>query len=508
MPNIKYNLNATTANNFNSLLIDAGYTNAVLNQENVYFTLSEISEEKYNAAIHIAFLKDVATRINTTDHNVVKTESNTVDPHNTGKIYVRKYNNGLLSFEEVSAVSIPENQEWVVLTHRYTKLDLVHGILGTGVSYIPEDNLDISALTTSGKFDVVVANLLGKNKLYQDPEDSGSVEILYRPEETGTVTYGEVSTISVVPSVTHGFSSLKSDIKVMRQLNLSKVFKVEVLRFKFLKDVSYNSGATNFPVYNMVFDLNQVKNRFFENGYYAEQFDARKTYLESSGLGASELFGQAVLANTDDLEKAFTEEERQVITENNLKLVKLPTVDIPATLINKVIGSRDFYAIQSDISGYPKEFIDNKPASVNAEFSFSTGVLANANGTLALIAEHNDVKSEENAEEKLTELVTYFKDTLGLGSYLEFGSVNQGSNTYDNSSATVLVTVKDEAKPFISGEFAIVVEYDIKETTVEKDLSGFDANPNIDEDALPSEETEVNSIDLVPSLAGYTEIVE
>lgn len=55
MPNIKYNLNATTANNFNSLLIDAGYTNAVLNQENVYFTLSEISEEKYNAAIHIAF---------------------------------------------------------------------------------------------------------------------------------------------------------------------------------------------------------------------------------------------------------------------------------------------------------------------------------------------------------------------------------------------------------------------------------------------------------------------
>ena len=57
MPNIKYNLNATTANNFNSLLIDAGYTNAVLNQENVYFTLSEISEEKYNAAIHIAFLK-------------------------------------------------------------------------------------------------------------------------------------------------------------------------------------------------------------------------------------------------------------------------------------------------------------------------------------------------------------------------------------------------------------------------------------------------------------------
>lgn len=507
MPNIKYNLNATTANNFNSLLIDAGYTNAVLNQENVYFTLSEISEESYNAAVHIAFLKDVAARINTTDHNVVKTESNTVDPHNTGKIYVRKYNNGLLSFEEVSAVSIPENKEWVVLTHRYTKLDLVHGILGTEVSYIPEDNLDASALTTAGKFDVAVASLLSKNKLYQDPESSGSVEILYRPEETGNVAYGEVSTIGVVPSVTHGFSSLKSDIKVMRQLDLSKVFKVEVLRFKFLKDVSY-AGASNLPVYNMPFDLTQVKNRFFNNGYYSESFDARKTYLESSGLGASELFGQAVLANTDDLEKAFTEEERQVITENNLKLVKLPTVEIPATLTNKVIGSRNFYAIQSDISSYPKEFIDNKPASVNAEFSLSTGVLANANGTLALIAEHPEVKDEEKAEEKLNELVTYFRDTLQLGSYLEFGGVNQGGNIYDNSSATVLVTAKGDAKPFINGEFAIVVEYDIKETTVEKDLSGFDANPNIDEDALPSEETEVNSIDLVPSLAGYTEIVE
>lgn len=507
MPNIKYNLNATTANNFNSLLIDAGYTNAVLNQENVYFTLSEISEEKYNAAVHIAFLKDVAARINTTDHNVVKTESNTVDPHNTGKIYVRKYNNGLLSFEEVSAVSIPENKEWVVLTHRYTKLDLVHGILGTEVSYIPEDNLDASALTTAGKFDVAVASLLSKNKLYQDPESSGSVEILYRPEETGNVAYGEVSTIGVVPSVTHGFSSLKSDIKVMRQLDLSKVFKVEVLRFKFLKDVSY-AGASNLPVYNMPFDLTQVKNRFFDNGYFSESFDARKTYLESSGLGASELFGQAVLANTDDLEKAFTEEERQVITENNLKLVKLPTVEIPATLTNKVIGSRNFYAIQSDISSYPKEFIDNKPASVNAEFSLSTGVLANANGTLALIAEHPEVKDEEKAEEKLNELVTYFRDTLQLGSYLEFGGVNQGGNIYDNSSATVLVTAKGDAKPFINGEFAIVVEYDIKETTVEKDLSGFDANPGIDEDALPSEESEVNSIDLVPSLAGYTEIVE
>ena len=507
MPNIKYNLNTTTANNFNGLLIDAGYTNAVLNQENVYFTLSEISEEKYNAAIHIAFLKDVAARINTTDHNVVKTESNTVDPHNTGKIYVRKYNNGLLSFEEVSAVSIPENQEWVVLTHRYTKLDLVSGILGTEVSYIPEDNLDASALTTAGKFDVAVASLLSKNKLYQDPEDSGSVEILYRPEETGNVAYGEVSTIGVVPSVTHGFSSLKSSIKVMRQLDLSKVFKVEVLRFKFLKDVSYN-GASNLPVYNMSFDLTQVKNRFFNNGYYSESFDARKTYLESSGLGASELFGQAVLANSDDLEQAFTEEERRVITENNLKLVKLPTVAIPATLTNKVIGSRNFYAIQSDISGYPKEFIDYKPASVSAEFSFSTGALANTNGTLALIAEHPEVKDEEKAEEKLSELVTYFKDTLQLGSYLEFGSVNQGGNIYDNSSATVLVTVKDDAKPFIGCEFAIVVEYDIKETTVDKDLKGFDANPGIDEDALPSEESEVNSIDLVPSLAGYTEIVE
>ena len=455
----------------------------------------------------LLFLKDVAARINTTDHNVVKTESNTVDPHNTGKIYVRKYNNGLLSFEEVSAVSIPENQEWVVLTHRYTKLDLVSGILGTEVSYIPEDNLDISALTTAGKFDVAVASLLSKNKLYQDPEDSGSVEILYRPEETGNVAYGVVSTIGVVPSVTHGFSSLKSSIKVMRQLDLSKVFKVELLRFKFLKDVSY-TGASNLPVYNMSFDLTQVKNRFFNNGYFSESFDARKTYLESSGLGASELFGQAVLANSDDLEKAFTEEERQVITENNLKLVKLPTVDIPATLINKVIGSRNFYTIQSDISGYPKEFIDYKPASVSAEFSFSTGALANTNGTLALIAEHPEVKDEEKAEEKLSELVTYFKDTLQLGSYLEFGSVNQGGNIYDNSSATVLVTVKDDAKPFISGEFAIVVEYDIKETTVDKDLKGFDANPGIDEDALPSEESEVNSIDLVPSLAGYTEIVE
>lgn len=507
MPNIKYNLNATTANNFNSLLIDAGYTNAVLNQENVYFTLSEVSEEGYNAAVHIAFLKDVAARINTTDHNVVKTESNTVDPHNTGKIYVRKYNNGLLSFEEVSAVSIPENQEWVVLTHRYTKLDLVHGILGTEVSYIPEDNLDASALTTAGKFDVAVANLLSKHKLYQDPETSGSTEILYRPEETGNVAYGVVSTIAVVPSVTHGFSSLKSDIKVMRQLDLSKVFKVEVLRFKFLKDVSY-AGASNLPVYNMSFDLTQVKNRFFDNGYYSESFDARKTYLESSGLGASELFGQATLADASDLEKAFTEEERKVITENNLKLVKLPTVEIPATLTNKVIGSRNFYAIQSDISSYPKEFIDNKPASVNAEFSLSTGVLANANGTLALIAEHPEVKDEEKAEEKLNELVTYFRDTLQLGSYLEFGGVNQGGNIYDNSSATVLVTAKDDAKPFINGEFAIVVEYDIKETTVEKDLSGFDANPGIDEDALPSDESEVNSIDLVPSLAGYTEIVE
>ena len=124
----------------------------------------------------------------------LKTESNTVDPHNTGKIYVRKYNNGLLSFEEVSALSVPADKEWVVLTHRYTKLDLVHGILGTEVSYIPEDNLDISALTTSGKFDVAVASLLSKNNLYQDPESSGSTEILYRPEETGTVKYGEVST--------------------------------------------------------------------------------------------------------------------------------------------------------------------------------------------------------------------------------------------------------------------------------------------------------------------------
>lgn len=85
MANIKYTIGVKSGVNFENLLIDAGYTKAILNQENVYFTVSETpGDAEFNSAVDVILRKSVADKIDFTTNEVVHTASTT--PFNAEKV--------------------------------------------------------------------------------------------------------------------------------------------------------------------------------------------------------------------------------------------------------------------------------------------------------------------------------------------------------------------------------------------------------------------------------------
>ena len=85
MANIKYTIGVKSGVNFENLLIDAGYTKAVLNQENVYFTVSETPDDaEFNSSVDVILRKSVADKIDFATNEVVHTSSTT--PFNSEKV--------------------------------------------------------------------------------------------------------------------------------------------------------------------------------------------------------------------------------------------------------------------------------------------------------------------------------------------------------------------------------------------------------------------------------------
>ena len=107
------------------------YTKAILNQENVYFTVSETpGDAEFNSSVDVILRKSVADKIDFTTNEVVHTASTTpfnVEKVTDNKVIARKVaNDGSVYFEEKQFTADElTGGDYVIVTHRYNRLDLL-----------------------------------------------------------------------------------------------------------------------------------------------------------------------------------------------------------------------------------------------------------------------------------------------------------------------------------------------------------------------------------------------
>lgn len=509
MANIKYTIGVKSGVNFENLLIDAGYTKAVLNQENVYFTVSKTEgDTEFNSAVDVILRKSVADKIDFTTNEVVHTSSTT--PFNAekvtdNKVIARKVaNDGSVYFEEKQFTADElTGSEYVIVTHRYNRLDIVKAIsekeeYTINVSDV-EEVLRVGGVSTLSK-KAVIDNFLTRWKLYSD-DVNGSAREYYQYNSDGDLEYGVSSTTELIPTAYHKVSALSSKVKTKLKLDLGAQSQAVLLRPKFIKGKNRSlsvkdnkelkvKGDTvvteNLPINAENFSKDYILGKALERAFQ----DKRAQFLKDNLLDATTLFEvNPVVADDEVLEKYFTDESVQTLTDEKVKVLQYKGKDLAVELQEKFKGKVNVFVEQVDIGEYPKEFIDNKDnltqagvseqtANLVSGLTFSQGVLTN--GVKALVLDAPDVKSLDEAKVKMQQVFGALFGQLDLKS-LDLTDLSANKETesdqyvYDTSSFTRVVRVKPEFAPIFTGEFALVIEYPVPtDITVEKDLNGYE----------------------------------
>lgn len=509
MANIKYTIGVKSGVNFENLLIDAGYTKAVLNQENVYFTVSETPDDaEFNSAVDVILRKSVADKIDFATNEVVHTSSTT--PFNAekvtdNKVIARKVaNDGSVYFEEKQFTADElTGGEYVIVTHRYNRLDLLKAVTGKEEHTIDvsdtEEVLRVGGVSTLSK-KATIDGFLAKWKLHAD-DVNGAPREYYQFNSDGDLDYGVSTTTELTPTAYHKVSSLGSKVKTKLVMDLGAQSQAVLLRPKFIKGknrsltlkenkelkVKGNTITTeNLSIGGATFSKDYVLAKALERAYQ----DKRGQFLKDNLLDASTLLEvNPVVADDEVLEKYFTDESVQTLTDEKVKVLQYRGKDLAVELQEKFKGKLNVFVEQVDIGEYPKEFIDNKDnltqagvseqaANMLSGLTFTQGVLTS--GVKALILDAPEVKSIEEAKIKMQQV---FGTLLGqldlkpldLTDLSATKEVESDQHVYDNSSFTRVVRVKPEFEPIFTGTFGLVIEYPVPtDITVEKDLNGYE----------------------------------
>ena len=509
MANIKYTIGVKSGVNFENLLIDAGYTKAVLNQENVYFTVSETQgDAEFNSSVDVILRKSVADKIDFATNEVVHTASTT--PFNSekvtdNKVIARKVaNDGSVYFEEKQFTADElTGGEYVIVTHRYNRLDLVKAVTNKEEYTIDvsdtEEVLRVGGVSTLSK-KAKIDGFLAKWRLHED-DVNGSPREYYQFNSDGDLEYGVSTTTELTPTAYHRISALSSKVKTKLVLDLGAQSQAVLLRPKFIKGknrsltlkdnkelkVKGNVITTeNLAVTGENFSKDYILGKALERAFQ----EKRGQFLKDNLLDASTLLEvNPVVADDEVLEKYFTDESVQTLTDEKVKVLQYKGKDLAVELQEKFKGKFNVFVEQVDIGEYPKEFIDNKDnltqagvseqtANMLSGLTFTQGVLTN--GVKALILDASDVKSIDEAKVKMQQVFGTLLSQLDLKP-LDLTDLSVTKETesdqyvYDSSSFTRVVRVKSEFSPIFTGEFALVIEYPVPtDIVVEKDLNGYE----------------------------------
>ena len=524
-----YNIHRSAGMNIETLLLNAGYTKKILNEDDVYIQLLEDDTlEGNNAKLFIAFSKDVALKI---DKSKVKTYSNDAPLPNGAKyIEVPEFQSHLdnATLKQVYDVYKRVNsedsvdyvpfkfskedivKEFTIIEHEFSRQKLVE--LGRQIAnrqpYTPTAYGYVDEVQVIRDGQVVYENeehLVFPDK--ETKEQSGPFNNLdkYYSHEPFTPTLGG-NTIQITPKGIHRFFALPESLRVDVRMNLNLADTIlQYNAIKFVKDFNQSSLKefvktevsvelkTGLTTQNPVVVFHKPKAGLSNKGLFR---DVIKTYYSGK---RKDFFFQELLVNITDevvpttklgydlytygfkgsvLEGTTDYKEYSVYLDGEaLSRIKDGYYDLfsgrlTVRNICRNLGelADELATVQlSTLTDTIQSTLTDRDETYKEKFTqlkFSLGNLNDGSKTLLVKGE---LITKENTSQVLQDLMNVLHAEYNVSFYLEEKAT---TNTYDVSSLTKQYVPVENTDTLLEGVFNITVEYN-DESVLNKELSGF-----------------------------------
>ena len=524
-----YNVHQSAGINIEALLLNAGYTKKILNEDDVYIQLLEDNTlEGNNAKLFIAFSKDVASKI---DKSKVKTYSNDVPLPNGAKyIDVAEFQSHLdnATFKQVYDVYKRVNsgdsvdyvpfkfskedivKEFIIIEHEFTRQKLIEVARKVAnrkpntpiiYGYVKEVQATHEGQVT---YENDVHLVFPDKESEQQTDPATNLDKYYSYEPFTPVLGG--SEIQITPKGVHRFFALPESLHIHAAMDLNLVDNVlQYNAIKFVKDfnqsslkefvktevsVELESGSVT---QNPVVVFHKPKSRLSNKGLFR---DVIRTYYSGK---RKDFFFQELLVNITDevtpktklgydiytygfkglvLEGTTNHKEYSVYLEGEeLAKIKENFYDLFSGRLTVRNISRNLGELADELATVELSTLastiqstltdrDETYKEKFAQLKFSLGNLNDGSKTLLVKGE---LITKENTSQVLQDLMKVLNAEYNLSFYLE---EKETANTYDVSSLTKQYVPVENTDTLLEGVFNVTIEYN-DESVLNKELSGF-----------------------------------
>ncbi len=524
-----YNIHRSAGMNIESLLLNAGYTKKILNEDDVYIQLLEDNTlEGNNAKLFIAFSKEVASKI---DKSKVKTYSNDAPVPNGAKyIEVPEFQSHLDNatlkqvYDVYKRVNSEDNVDYVPF--KFSKEDIVKEFIIIEHEFSRQKLIELGKKTSNRKPNTPVIygyasevqairdgqvvyeydeHLVFPDKESEQQTDPATNLDKYYSYESFTPTFGG-NDIQITPKGVHRFFALPESLHVHVSMDLNLIDNVlQYNAIKFVKDFNQSSlkefvktevnvetdkgSVTQNPV--VVF--HKPKSAVSNKGLFR---DVTKTYYSGK---RKDLFFQELLVNITDevtpktklgydiytygfkgsvLEGTTNYKEYSVYLEGeDLARIKENFYDLFSGRLTVRNICRNLGELADELATVELSTLtstiestltdrDETYKTKFAQLRFSLGNLNDGSKTLLIKGE---LITKENTSQVLEDLMKVLHAEYNVSFYLEERAT---TNTYDVSSLTKQYVPIENTDTLLEGVFNITIEYS-DESVLNKELSGF-----------------------------------
>lgn len=527
MPNkTPYNIHQSAGINIETLLLNAGYTKKILNEDDVYIQLLEDDTlEGNNAKFFIAFSKDVADKI---DKSKVKTYSNDAPVPNGAKyIDVAEFQSHLdkatlkqvydvykrvNSGESVDYVPFKFSKEdivkeFTIIEHEFSRQKLIEVAKkiseskpGTSIihGYVKEVQVEKEGQVT---YENDVHLVFPDKEAEQENYPATNLDKYYSYEPFTPVFGG--SDIQITPKGIHRFFALPESLHVHTTMDLNLIDNVlQYNAIKFVKDFNQTSLKEIAEVKisvdvgndrvrrNPVVVLHKPKSILSNKGLFR---DVIKTYYSGKRKDfffqellvniTGEVTPTAILKSDLDVNGGYNGSYNN--KEYNLYLDRVALANIKENFHDLFTGNLTVKNICRNLSELADELAtvelstlattiqstltdrDETYKEKFAQLRFSLGDLNDGSKTLLVKGE---LITKENTSQVLQDLMSVLHAEYNVYFYLE---ERETTNTYDASSLTKQYVPIGDTDTLLEGVFNVTIEYEDK-SVLNKELSGFD----------------------------------
>ena len=524
-----YNVHRSAGMNIETLLLNAGYTKKILNEDDVYIQLLEDNTlEGNNAKLFIAFSKDVASKI---DKSKVKTYTNDAPVPNGAKytevaafqphldnatfkqvydVYKRVNSEDNLDYVPFKFSKEDIVKEFVIIEHEFSRQKIVElaknafklkPITPIIYSYVREVQVIKEGQVTYENDEHLV---FPDKESEQQTDPATNLDKYYSYEPFTPVLGG--SDIQITPKGIHNFFALPETLHIYHAMNLNLIDNVlQYNAIKFVKEfnqsslkdfvkteVSVELGSVQ-TTQNPVVVFHKPKSKLSNKGLFR---DVIKTYYSGK---RKDFFLQELLVNiTDEVEPktklgydiytyGFKDSVLEGTTNYKEYSVYLESEDLAKIKENfyhlfsgrlmvrnicRNLGelADELATVQlSTLADTIQSTLTDRDETYKEKFTqlqFSLGNLNDGSKTLLVKGE---LITKENTSQVLEDLMKVLHAEYNISFYLQERAT---TNTYDVSSLTKQYVPVENTDTLLEGVFNVTIEYS-DESVLNKELSGF-----------------------------------